>query len=207
MTLASVRTALYRLYDKNDRLIYVGISEQLGERWERHLRSKPWWPDVQRMTSDWYPDRAAAAIAETEAIKNEKPVENVRDGAAIETLTPQDVARIAHAIAEMKRALVRFEMSLGLRPQRPERTTRAPKPSLREDKLLRDLDAVLGTGRIRLAHIPQMLRAHDPDYVPYRSLTGRDIGTVLREYGVRVVAPKNRAQFDPADLPSRRHAS
>jgi hypothetical protein len=207
--LPHTRTALYRLYDRADRLIYVGISDQLGERWERHLRKMPWWPEVQRMTSEWYPDRAAAAVAETDAIQHEQPIQNVKDAGPIATLTPQEVARIGQSIAEMKRALIRFEVSLGLRPHRAERPERPRRrPSLLEDKLLRDLDEVLGTERVRLSHIPQMLRMHDPEYVPYRSLTGRDIGTVLRAYGVRVVNTKNLPQFDPGDLPSRRrHAS
>jgi predicted GIY-YIG superfamily endonuclease len=37
------RTALYRLYDATDQLLYVGISTNPEERWKTHTMLKSWW--------------------------------------------------------------------------------------------------------------------------------------------------------------------
>lgn len=73
----SERTALYRMFAADGTLLYIGIARDFGKRWTQHAASKPWWPDVQRQTVDWYPDRPAAEQAEREAIKAERPVHNI----------------------------------------------------------------------------------------------------------------------------------
>jgi len=73
----SDRTAVYRLYAADDALLYVGIAKNFGRRWQQHASAKPWWPDVQRQTVDWYPDREAADQTETAAIAEEKPRYNI----------------------------------------------------------------------------------------------------------------------------------
>ncbi|MFE2973326.1 GIY-YIG nuclease family protein [Streptomyces sp. NPDC059258] len=71
------RTALYRLYDASERLLYVGISNNLQTRWHHHTISKPWWHLVTRRDIQWHPDRTAADAAETEAIVTEEPLFNI----------------------------------------------------------------------------------------------------------------------------------
>lgn len=71
------RTALYRMFDRSGVLLYVGIAKNFGRRWQQHASTKPWWPEVQRQTVDWYPSRAAADRAETAVIATEKPQHNV----------------------------------------------------------------------------------------------------------------------------------
>src|SRR5258707_1324603 len=73
----SERTAVYRLYEASDALLYVGVSSNFGRRWKQHAAAQPWWPDVQRLTVDWYPDRPSALSAERVAIKAEVPAHNV----------------------------------------------------------------------------------------------------------------------------------
>jgi hypothetical protein len=73
----SERTALYRFYDACDVLLYVGISRSFGRRWSEHAAARQWWPEVIRMTVDWLPDWAAADIAETTAIRDERPRYNI----------------------------------------------------------------------------------------------------------------------------------
>lgn len=73
----SERTALYRLYNDSDTLLYVGISHQPEVRWTRHLADKAWWPTVRRFTVDWYATREDALAEETRAIKAERPLHNV----------------------------------------------------------------------------------------------------------------------------------
>lgn len=76
MTTATVSTALYRLFDAADQLLYVGISTQPETRWTQHAADKPWWPLVQHRKVEWHPDREAAETAERAAISTEEPLYN-----------------------------------------------------------------------------------------------------------------------------------
>lgn len=73
----SERTALYRLYDADDGLLYIGISKRFGNRWLQHADSQPWWPEVDHQTVAWFPDREVAGDAETAAIRAEHPKFNI----------------------------------------------------------------------------------------------------------------------------------
>jgi GIY-YIG catalytic domain len=70
-------TAVYRLYDADDVLLYVGIGRRPENRWKRHVRSKRWWPQVARKHVEWHSDRPAALLAEAVAIHDEKPLYNI----------------------------------------------------------------------------------------------------------------------------------
>ncbi|MEU3282892.1 type II toxin-antitoxin system Phd/YefM family antitoxin [Streptomyces antibioticus] len=76
MMTPSQRTALYRLFDANGALLYVGISTQPDTRWTQHASDKPWWPLVQCRKVEWHPDRTAAEAAEREAVRTEEPLYN-----------------------------------------------------------------------------------------------------------------------------------
>lgn len=69
------RTCVYRLYDANDGLLYVGITTDTAVRWQAHSTSK-WWPEVARKDVTWYAKRADAEAAEIAAIKAEQPAHN-----------------------------------------------------------------------------------------------------------------------------------
>ncbi|MEU2443522.1 GIY-YIG nuclease family protein [Streptomyces althioticus] len=69
-------TALYRFFDADGALLYVGITADLEQRWSSHQR-KPWWPDVAKKTVEWHDTRPVALAAELEAIKSEAPRYNV----------------------------------------------------------------------------------------------------------------------------------
>lgn len=68
-----VRTALYRLYDRDGELLYVGITDSPKRRFKDHADDKCWWPDVTARTVDWLPTRAHALAAEAQAIRTESP--------------------------------------------------------------------------------------------------------------------------------------
>lgn len=76
MPTPSERTALYRLYDASDRLLYIGISNNPEARWARHRMYQTWWPQVARRDFSWLASREAAEAAEEEAIRLEAPVFN-----------------------------------------------------------------------------------------------------------------------------------
>jgi hypothetical protein len=68
---------LYRFFDAEKRLLYVGISMKPWERFKQHKRQKPWWDDVALITKENYANRSAVANAERLAIKTEKPIYNI----------------------------------------------------------------------------------------------------------------------------------
>ncbi|MDX2997984.1 GIY-YIG nuclease family protein [Streptomyces scabiei] len=68
------RTALYRLYDANDVLLYLGISWNPDFRWEQHQNDKHWAHQVARRTVEWHPTRSAALAEEESATAVEKPL-------------------------------------------------------------------------------------------------------------------------------------
>ena len=72
-------TALYRLYDGPDRLLYIGITRSPEWRWYKHATHSHWWPEVQRREIVWYDSRPEARQAEIAAIGAEKPMHNKYD--------------------------------------------------------------------------------------------------------------------------------
>jgi predicted GIY-YIG superfamily endonuclease len=74
---SNASTDLYRYYDADGQLLYVGISLSAVARASQHRAEKGWWQDVARMTVEHLPTRQAAEDAERSAIRAEKPVHNV----------------------------------------------------------------------------------------------------------------------------------
>ena len=86
--------ALYRFFDCDGELLYVGITGNFSQRWQDHASSKPWYGSINRMTVVWYKDAAAAVEAETEAIDSELPRYNVaKNPAAIPVARPRRSGR------------------------------------------------------------------------------------------------------------------
>lgn len=71
-------TSLYRCYDAEERLLYVGISRAELVRLQQHASSGHWVTRMARMEIERFPSRAAAAKAEIAAIRAESPLHNVR---------------------------------------------------------------------------------------------------------------------------------
>lgn len=69
-------TYLYRFFDSNQRLLYVGISYHIESRLDSHRHQKPW-DKVARITVESHPTREGALTAERRAIRDEKPAWNV----------------------------------------------------------------------------------------------------------------------------------
>lgn len=73
----SCPTALYRLYDAEGVLLYIGISRDPRIRWYQHAGSKQWWPEVERREVVWHETAEAAVYAERTAIREEMPRYNI----------------------------------------------------------------------------------------------------------------------------------
>ena len=70
------RTALYRHFDADNRLLYVGITCDLSSRNAAHERGAEWFPQVSTTTVQWLDDRDHAAALEAVAIRFEAPKHN-----------------------------------------------------------------------------------------------------------------------------------
>lgn len=71
-----MRTAVYRAYDADGLLLYVGVTSGLMQRIAQHEKSSEWAISTATITVEWWPTRAAALAAETRAIVTEGPVFN-----------------------------------------------------------------------------------------------------------------------------------
>jgi len=77
--LTKQKTAVYRLYDNMDNLLYVGITNNPNIRLSEHAAEKPWWSVVDQTKTQivWYKNRPQAKAEETKAILTEHPKYNV----------------------------------------------------------------------------------------------------------------------------------
>ncbi|MCY0955046.1 helix-turn-helix domain-containing protein [Streptomyces sp. H27-S2] len=65
---------MYRLYDAEERLLYVGITMNLQQRLTDHRRQKFWWHLVKQQDVRWYDSRPKAESIEAEALRTEGPL-------------------------------------------------------------------------------------------------------------------------------------
>jgi predicted GIY-YIG superfamily endonuclease len=70
--------ALYRLYDADHTLLYVGMAFDVAARMRTHAKRQPWWDEVVTTDVTWAASRAKADAAETIAITLERPKYNDR---------------------------------------------------------------------------------------------------------------------------------
>lgn len=73
-------TTLYRLFDEDNRLLYVGISaSRLGaRRFGQHSQKKEWWQEIATATLEHYASREVALDKERDAIRSESPIHNIQ---------------------------------------------------------------------------------------------------------------------------------
>jgi predicted GIY-YIG superfamily endonuclease len=65
------RAAVYRLWDAEGTLLYIGSAYDPDHRCKEHSK-KPWWPEVARRTEEWFAHRGTAYREELKAIRAEK---------------------------------------------------------------------------------------------------------------------------------------
>lgn len=71
---------VYRTYDRNGLLLYVGCTvQQIEMRLRGHANNSPWWPFYDHVETVEFPTHREALAAEAEAIAAEHPRWNVRD--------------------------------------------------------------------------------------------------------------------------------
>jgi hypothetical protein len=69
--------ALYRAYDSSGRLLYIGKTWSVGQRFADHAHNSKWWDEIETMTVDRrFKSYEELTQAETLAIRNERPIVN-----------------------------------------------------------------------------------------------------------------------------------
>lgn len=68
---------LYRHFDDEGRLLYVGVSMMAVYRTVQHRRNSHWFREVCTITIEHFATRAEALTAEALAIRTEKPLHNI----------------------------------------------------------------------------------------------------------------------------------
>lgn len=68
---------IYRFYDRDGQLLYVGVTADIGGRWKTHSKTKPSWRQVASATIEHFDSRAEALEAEEVAIRAERPAWNI----------------------------------------------------------------------------------------------------------------------------------
>jgi len=91
-------TTLYRYYDDQDRLLYVGITDNLFTRTASHIEASSWMDFAARSTIERYPTRKEAERVEREAIKAEEPLFN-----SLHNATPEAQKRLVEYLIEQGR--------------------------------------------------------------------------------------------------------
>lgn len=90
---------LYRHFDKNGVLVYVGISNSALLRTANHRDQSKWFDQVVRIEIERFPSRADALAAEEKAIITEKPTFNLRCGRKTGTLARNPELQSEHEAA------------------------------------------------------------------------------------------------------------
>jgi predicted GIY-YIG superfamily endonuclease len=80
--------ALYRFFDADGVLLYIGITADVPARFKKHRDQKPWWNDVARIAIEQFPDRESVLAAEKRAIKAEQPRWNIQHQVKVRAKQP-----------------------------------------------------------------------------------------------------------------------
>lgn len=82
---------LYRFYDKQGTLIYVGITLDPPARFRSHTHTQNWWDQVSEIRIGLQPDRPSVLVAEKDAIRREGPRYNITHNTAPASAAPGDI--------------------------------------------------------------------------------------------------------------------
>jgi hypothetical protein len=69
---------LYRHYDDQGNLLYVGMSLNAINRLSQHKAASHWYCDIARVDIERHESKGAVLLAENEAILNENPMHNLK---------------------------------------------------------------------------------------------------------------------------------
>jgi hypothetical protein len=98
---------LYRHFDEQNQLLYVGVSISTMTRLRQHRDCSSWFDKIKRVDVQRFESREDALIAEREAIKAEKPLFNVYHRKEVRAFTEE-----VSALSPRQQSLLRLEIGL-----------------------------------------------------------------------------------------------
>lgn len=153
----SERTALYRLYDADGQLLYVGVSNDPTARWARHKMFRAWWPRVASTKVEWLASREAAFTAEEEVIRLEAPTFNGTHNYPLAPFDPRNWPQLPGRGGRVEKLadLIRQEMDSGRWPpgsRIPSCGTLGEATGTGKTVATRAIRLLRGEGRLTLLH-------------------------------------------------------
>ena len=106
-----MRTSLYRHFNEDGLLLYVGISLNHIARLGQHSKKAHWFDTISRVEIEHFPDRLSAEKAEYQAIRDEKPLHNIRG-----VDTSKGFEKYAHRIEQVLAGLSASDRAEVLKP-------------------------------------------------------------------------------------------
>ena len=112
------KTSLYRHYNAQGKLLYVGISYNALNRLSRHALSSSWYDQIARIDITHFETREAAIEAEKNAIRSENPLFNIEFSLtrtkktirpSAPRITDKDVEKYPLVVAEKSRIFYFFD--------------------------------------------------------------------------------------------------
>jgi predicted GIY-YIG superfamily endonuclease len=94
-------TELYRHFDSENRLLYVGISLSTASRLSQHSDYSHWFKDITKVTIERYATREEAKQAEKAAIWSEKPQCNIQLQKSIKDIEKENLRLQKSSYANM----------------------------------------------------------------------------------------------------------
>jgi len=106
-----MKTSLYRHYNSNGDLLYVGVSLSTLQRLGQHADHSDWFLSIARVTIEHLETREAALDAERAAVIREKPLHNIHHKKAAEEAlrkTREKLTETAQAKKDLTARIVYF---------------------------------------------------------------------------------------------------
>lgn len=147
------RTALYRYFDADGRLLYLGITNDPSRRDQAHKsKSKyTWYPLAASREVKWYATRSEAEAAETAALAAEQPPWNTKGTAGTSDEARQ--AQRARRCAEERYRTVRVPVG------RPAEAAKVLRKAMTDGELACLMDAFKEMGADKIP-LPELLELH-----------------------------------------------
>lgn len=155
---------LYRHFDKDGALLYVGISLNAVQRLAQHRDASHWFADIASVKVEWFADRKEALAAERAAITAENPQHNLYRP------TVKEVAesRAEDSRQDLVRRLVQFNPLYA--PENVASILNTTKP---------DVERLLNSGELGFVMVP------NARYGPRRRITGWQLIEFLEDCEAR----------------------
>lgn len=112
------KTALYRHFNADGVLLYVGVTDDLSRRTIEHKSGSHWFDDVVHTTTEYLSSRDHALACEGVAIRFEKPLHNkCNSGTYVPSGAVESVEFVEVSSVELKAEIEIYARKCGVKPK------------------------------------------------------------------------------------------